>query len=322
MTEPTTSIDVAPPAALVDGIPAGMQLDSIAAQGLELKARSQWSYARRRFLRHKLAMIGLFGLVVIFGAGAAANYVAPYTFDQIDLTNVLHAPSSVGHHFFGTDEIGRDYLSRVIYGIRTSEQVGLVVAVVSSIFGLIFGAIAGYYRGWVDNLMMRVTDLVLTLPVLVTLLTVAALLGGGSQWTITFILVGFFWTPIARVVRGVFLSLREKEYVEAARAVGAGDFRIMFRHMLPNTLGPVIVNGTLAVADAIITEAFLSFLGEGIKPPTPSLGSLVAGGQQYPQKWWLSVLPGLVLVLIVICVNFVGDGLRDALDPQQRRVRA
>jgi len=322
MTEPTTSIDVAPPAALVDGIPAGIQLDSIAAQGLELKARSQWSYARRRFLRHKLAMIGLFGLVVIFGAGAAANYVAPYTFDQIDLTNVLHAPSSVGHHFFGTDEIGRDYLSRVIYGIRTSEQVGLVVAVVPSIFGLIFGAIAGYYRGWVDNLMMRVTDLVLTLPVLVTLLTVAALLGGGSQWTITFILVGFFWTPIARVVRGVFLSLREKEYVEAARAVGAGDFRIMFRHMLPNTLGPVIVNGTLAVADAIITEAFLSFLGEGIKPPTPSLGSLVAGGQQYPQKWWLSVLPGLVLVLIVICVNFVGDGLRDALDPQQRRVRA
>jgi ABC-type dipeptide/oligopeptide/nickel transport system permease subunit len=322
MTEPTTSIDVAPPAALVDGIPAGIQLDSIAAQGLELKARSQWSYARRRFLRHKLAMIGLFGLVIIFGAGAAANYVAPYTFDQIDLTNVLHAPSSVGHHFFGTDEIGRDYLSRVIYGIRTSEQVGLVVAVVSSIFGLIFGAIAGYYRGWVDNLMMRVTDLVLTLPVLVTLLTVAALLGGGSQWTITFILVGFFWTPIARVVRGVFLSLREKEYVEAARAVGAGDFRIMFRHMLPNTLGPVIVYGTLAVADAIITEAFLSFLGEGIKPPTPSLGSLVAGGQQYPQKWWLSVLPGLVLVLIVICVNFVGDGLRDALDPQQRRVRA
>jgi ABC-type dipeptide/oligopeptide/nickel transport system permease subunit len=322
MTEPTTSVDVAPPAALVDGIPAGIQLDSIAAQGLELKARSQWSYARRRFLRHKLAMIGLFGLVIIFGAGAAANYVAPYTFDQIDLTNVLHAPSSVGHHFFGTDEIGRDYLSRVIYGIRTSLQVGLVVAVVASIFGLIFGAIAGYYRGWVDNLMMRVTDLVLTLPVLVTLLTVAALLGGGSQWTITFILVGFFWTPIARVVRGVFLSLREKEYVEAARAVGAGDLRIMFRHMLPNTLGPVIVNGTLAVADAIITEAFLSFLGEGIKPPTPSLGSLVAGGQQYPQKWWLSVLPGLVLVLIVVCVNFVGDGLRDALDPQQRRVRA
>jgi peptide/nickel transport system permease protein len=298
-------------------------VDETAAAGLELTARSQWSYARRRFLRHRLAMIGLFGLVVIFGAGAFASHVAPYTFDQIDLTNVLHPPTTVGHHYFGTDEIGRDYLSRVIYGIRTSEQVGLVVAAVSTVFGLFVGALAGYYRGWVDNVIMRVTDLVLTLPVLAVLLTVAALLAGsGSQWTITFILAGFFWTPIARIVRGVFLSLREKEYVEAARAVGAGDLRIMFRHMLPNTLGPIIVNATLSVAIAIITEAALSFLGFGIKPPTPSLGSLISGGQQFPQKWWLTVLPGLVLVVIVICVNFVGDGLRDALDPQQRRVRA
>jgi peptide/nickel transport system permease protein len=170
---------------------------------------------------------------------------------------------------------------------------------------------------------MRVTDLVLTLPVLVVLLTTAALLGrSGNEWTIVAIIAAFYWTPIARIVRGVFLSLREKEYVEAAKAVGAGDLRIMFRHMLPNTLGPVVVNGTLAVADAIILEAFLSFLGFGIADPTPSLGKLVAGGQQFPQKWWLTVLPGLVLVLIVICVNFVGDGLRDALDPQQRRVRA
>jgi ABC-type dipeptide/oligopeptide/nickel transport system permease subunit len=323
MTEPTTSLEVAPPAALIDGVPAGVDLDSVAAEGLELKARSQWSYARRRFQRHRLAMIGLVGLVIIFGTGALASYVAPYTFDQIDLTNVLHSPTTVGHHFFGTDEIGRDYLSRVIYGIRTSLQVGLTVAVVSSIFGLLVGSIAGYYRGWVDNVIMRITDLVLTLPVLVTLLTVAAFLGGGgNQWVITFILVGFFWTPICRIVRGVFLSLREKEYVEAAKAVGAGDFRIMFRHMLPNTLGPIVVNGTLAVADAIITEAFLSFLGFGIKPPTPSLGSLAAEGQGFPQQWWLAVMPGLVLVLIVICVNFVGDGLRDALDPQQRRVRA
>jgi peptide/nickel transport system permease protein len=157
----------------------------------------------------------------------------------------------------------------------------------------------------------------------VVLLTVAAMLGRSSNaWTIVGILAAFFWTPIARIVRGVFLSLREKEYVEAAKAVGAGDLRIMFRHMLPNTLGPIVVNGTLAVADAIIIEAFLSFLGFGIADPTPSLGKLVAGGQVYPQKWWLTVLPGLVLVMIVICVNFVGDGLRDALDPQQRRVRA
>jgi peptide/nickel transport system permease protein len=323
MTEPTTPLQVEPPPAIVDGKVLAVPVDVSAAEGLELRARSQWSYARRRFLRHRLAMIGFAGLVIIFGAGALASYVAPYTFDQIDLTNVLHAPTTVGHHYFGTDEIGRDYLSRVIYGIKTSEQVGLVVAVVSTIFGLFVGAIAGYYRGWIDNAIMRITDLVLTLPVLVVLLTVAALLGrSGNEWTIVAIIAGFYWTPIARIVRGVFLSLREKEYVEAAKAVGAGDMRIMFRHILPNTLGPIVVNGTLAVADAIILEAFLSFLGFGIADPTPSLGKLVAGGQQFPQKWWLTVLPGLVLVIIVICVNFVGDGLRDALDPQQRRVRA
>jgi peptide/nickel transport system permease protein len=323
MTEPTTPLQVEPPPAIVDGRVLAVPVDATSAEGMEMKARSQWSYARRRFLRHRLAMIGLAGLIIIFGAGALASYVAPYTFDQIDLTNVLHAPTTVGHHYFGTDEIGRDYLSRVIYGIKTSEQVGLVVAVVSTIFGLFVGAIAGYYRGWIDNAIMRITDLVLTLPVLVVLLTVAALLGrSGNEWTIVAIIAGFYWTPIARIVRGVFLSLREKEYVEAAKAVGAGDMRIMFRHILPNTLGPIVVNGTLAVADAIILEAFLSFLGFGIADPTPSLGKLVAGGQQFPQKWWLTVLPGLVLVIIVICVNFVGDGLRDALDPQQRRVRA
>jgi ABC-type dipeptide/oligopeptide/nickel transport system permease subunit len=329
MTEPTTPVRVDPPLGPVLGgvvatPPELADADvAAAAQGLELKARSQWSYARGRFLRHRLAMVGLVGLIIIFGAGTFANYVAPYHFDQIDLNNVLHAPTSVGHHWFGTDEIGRDYLSRVIYGIRTSEQVGLFVAFVSTLFGLIVGAIAGYYRGWIDNVIMRITDLVLTIPVLVTLLTVAALLAGaGGQWEISLILAAFFWTPIARIVRGVFLSLREKEYVEAAKAVGAGDARIMFRHMLPNTLGPIVVNGTIAVADAIITEAFLSFLGFGIKPPTASLGSLLSDSRNSPQSWWLSVFPGLVLVLIVICINFVGDGLRDALDPQQRRVRA
>lgn len=290
--------------------------------GLELQARSQWSYARRRFLRHRLAMLGLLGLVVVFGAGILANYVAPYSYTEIDLNNILAPPTLVGHHFFGTDEIGRDYFSRVIWGIRTSEEVGVFVAFVSSILGLIVGAIAGYYGGWVDNVLMRITDLVLTLPALAILLTASALLGQGSQWRVSFILALFFWTGLARVVRGVFLSLREKEYVEAAKAAGAGDARIMFRHILPNTLGPIIVNGTLAVAAAILTEAALSFLGFGIKDPTPSLGVLVAGGQTNPQQWWLTVFPGLTIVLIVLCVNFVGDGLRDALDPTQRRVRA
>jgi ABC-type dipeptide/oligopeptide/nickel transport system permease subunit len=193
---------------------------------------------------------------------------------------------------------------------------------VSSIIGLTIGALAGYFGGLLDNILMRITDLILTLPLLAILLTAAALLGEGSQWRVSIILALFLWTTIARVVRGVFLSLREKEYVEAAKASGAGDLRIMFRHILPNTLGPVVVAGTLAVALAILTEAALSFLGFGIKPPTTSLGVLVASGENNPQKWWVTVFPGLTIVAIVLCINFMGDGLRDALDPQQRRVRA
>jgi peptide/nickel transport system permease protein len=329
MTEPTTEPinteqRVAPLEQTIDGMvpaPAGL-LDTTIEAGLEIKARSQWAYVRRRFLRHRLAMAGLIGLVIIFGAGIFANYVAPYSYSEIDLNNLLQAPTTSAHHYFGTDEIGRDYFSRVIWGIRTSEEVGIFVAAISSLIGLVIGAFSGYYGGWVDNLLMRLTDLVLTLPALAILLTAAALLGQGSQWRVSIILALFFWTGIARVVRGVFLSLREKEYVEAAKASGANDLRIMFRHILPNTLGPVIVNGTIAVAAAIITEASLSFLGFGIQPPTPSLGVLVSGGQTNPQQWWLTVFPGLTIVLIVLCVNFMGDGLRDALDPTQRRVRA
>jgi ABC-type dipeptide/oligopeptide/nickel transport system permease subunit len=241
---------------------------------------------------------------------------------SIDLENVRHAPTTAAHHFFGTDQLGRDYFSRVIFGIRTSMEVGVFVAFASSIIGIIIGAISGYYGGWIDNILMRITDLILTLPALAILLTAAALLGQGSQWRVSIILAAFFWTGLARIVRGVFLSLREKEYVEAAKAAGSGDVRIMFRHILPNTLGPIVVNGTLSVGAAIIVEAALSFLGFGIKPPTPSLGSLIADGQQTPQDWWITVFPGLTLLTIVIAINFVGDGLRDALDPQQRRVRA
>jgi ABC-type dipeptide/oligopeptide/nickel transport system permease subunit len=294
--------------------------ESTEQAGLQLKVRSQWSYARMRFFRHRLALIGLIGLVVIFGAGVFANFVAPYGYAQIDLAHILQGPSHA--HYFGTDALGRDEFTRTVWGIRTSMEVGVFVAVLSTFVGLIIGAVAGYYSGWMDNLLMRVTDLVLTLPLLAVLLTATALLGQGNQWRVSLILVFFFWTTTARVVRGVYLSLREKEYVEAAKASGAGDARLMFRHILPNTLGPIVVNATLAVGTAILVEAALSFLNFGIKPPTPSLGVLVSDAQANPQQWWLTVFPGLTIVAIVLCVNFVGDGLRDALDPQQRRMRA
>jgi peptide/nickel transport system permease protein len=294
--------------------------------GMTLKVRSQWSYARMRFFRHRLAVAGLLGLIIIFGAGIFAGEIAPYGYAQIDLTHILEGPSHL--HYFGTDALGRDQYTRVLWGIRTSMEVGVFVAFLSTLVGLIIGAVAGYYGGWMDNLLMRVTDLVLTLPLLAVLLTATALLGQGNQWRVSLILVFFFWTTTARVVRGVYLSLREKEYVEAAKASGAGDARLMFRHILPNTLGPIVVNATLAVGTAILVEAALSFLGFGIKPPTPSLGVLISDAQASPttpsggSAWWLTIFPGLTLVLIVLCVNFIGDGLRDALDPQQRRVRA
>jgi ABC-type dipeptide/oligopeptide/nickel transport system permease subunit len=260
--------------------------------------------------------------VAIFLIGAFASVVAPYSYEDIDLEN-LHAPPTIeGKHFFGTDELGRDYLSRVIYGIRTSETVGLFVAGLSTLIGVLVGSLAGYYGGWIDNLLMRITDLVLTLPALAILLTFSALYGSGNKWRIGLILALFFWTALARIVRGTFLSLREKEYVEAAKAAGAGDLRIMMRHILPNAVGPIVVNATLVVGTAILVEAALAFLGLGIQPPTPALGALVFEGQDNPQAWWLTVFPGLTVVLIVLCVNFVGDGLRDALDPTQRRVRA
>jgi ABC-type dipeptide/oligopeptide/nickel transport system permease subunit len=291
--------------------------------GIEVEARSQWAYARRRFLRHRLAVASLIVLVIVFLGGAFAGQVAPYSFDALDLDNSSAPPTLTGFHIFGTDLIGRDYFSRVVYGIRTSERVAFLVALLSVAIGTTIGALAGYYGGKVDNLLMRITDLILTLPGIAVLLTAAALLGNGSQYRVAVILAFLFWTQLARIVRGQFLSLREKEYVEAAKAAGAGDFRIMIRHMLPNTIGVIIVNATLIIGLAILTEAALSFLGFGIQPPTPALGKLIADGEDSSTDlWWLVTFPGLTIVLIVLCVNFVGDGLRDAMDPTQQKVRA
>jgi peptide/nickel transport system permease protein len=296
------------------------ELELTYATGLEVQARSQWAYARRRFVRHRLAMVSLVVLFIVLGAGAAADWVAPYAYDEIDLENSGVGPTLENQHYFGTDVLGRDYFSRVVYGIQTSERVAFLVAGLSTLIGVLIGAFAGYYGRWVDNLLMRLTDLVLTLPGLAVLLTLSAFLGNGSPYRVAVILALLLWVVLARIVRGSFLSLREKEYVEAARAAGSGDARIMFRHILPNAIGPIIVNATLIVGVAILTEAALSFLGFGIQPPTPALGKLISDGQDVAsQYWWLVTFPGLTIVLIVLCINFIGDGLRDALDPTQRR---
>jgi peptide/nickel transport system permease protein len=309
--------------------PTATGLDLAYESGVELKARSQWAYARMRFFRHRLAVVSLVVLVLISLVAIFAEQVAPYGYDELDLENIAASPTLEDRHWFGTDLLGRDYLSRVIFGVRTSLWVAVFVAVLSTIIGTTFGAVAGYYGGTVDNLLMRFTDLILTLPGLAVLLTAAAYLGSSdSQWgpiTVTqpvkvgLILAFLFWTGLARIVRGVFLSLREKEFVEAAKASGASDMRIIIRHILPNCIGPIVVTMTLIIATAILVEAALSFLGFGIQPPNPALGSLIADGQvQGFETWWLVTFPGLVIVIIALAVNFIGDGLRDALDPTQR----
>ncbi|GAA4430239.1 ABC transporter permease [Georgenia halophila] len=279
--------------------------------------QSQTQRAMRRFLHHRLAMASLLVFVLITIAAFLAQWIAPYEYDELDLNNVSQPPTFTDSHFFGTDKVGRDYFSRVLHGTRTSVQVAILVAVLSTIIGTVVGAIAGFYSGLVDNVLMRVVDFIMTLPFLAVVLVFAAFLGGGSPIRIAFILGVVMWTTIARIVRGQCLTLREAEYVQAGRVLGAGDLRLMFRHMVPNTMGPIIVNATLVVAQAILLESTMSYLGFGIDPPTPALGKLISDGQSSMlTQWWLVVMPGLTIVILALAVNFIGDGLRDALDPE------
>ena len=292
--------------------------EALQREGLEAESRSLWKLFRRRFFRHRLAMVSLVVFLGLTLAGLFADYIAPYAFEELDLANRDSPPTLEGFHIFGTDQLGRDYFSRVLYGTGTSVRVAVVVSILSVAIGTIVGAVAGYYRGWIDNVLMRFVDLVLSVPFLAGLLTLVAFLGRGSPYRVAVIIALLLWTTIARIVRGSYLSLREKEFVEAAKASGASDARIIFRHMLPNTLGPIIVNATLTVALAIQLEAVLSFLGFGIQPPTPALGKLIDDGSgAMLTSWWLVVMPGLTIVVLCLAINFIGDGLRDALDPTQ-----
>jgi peptide/nickel transport system permease protein len=290
------------------------------ALGLEEHGLSQRTLAWRRFRRHRLAMASLVVLVLVALVTIFAGLIAPYGFSEQHLDATLRGPGA--HHLLGTDTLGRDELSRLLYGGRVSLLVGLGVALSSGVLGTLIGSAAGFYGGRLDNVVMRVTDLFLSIPLLVILIIASRVTQGGVL-DIVVVLSLFLWTPLARIVRGMFMSLKEKEFIEAARMLGASNWRIIFRHLVPNSLGVIIVNVTLTVALAILTESLLSFLGFGIQPPTPSWGNMLEDGRGLMTlAGWLVWFPGAAILLTVLCVNFLGDGLRDALDPTQRRVRA
>jgi peptide/nickel transport system permease protein len=286
-------------------------------EGLDQAPESQLTLAWGRFRRHRVAMVSGVVLVLLVAACAAAPLLAPYPYTQQDLSSTFASPNRT--YLLGTDSLGRDQLSRLLYGGRVSLAVGFGVAVVGGAFGTVVGTVAGYSGGWFDAVLMRVTDFMLALPALIFLI-VAARVFGDSIPTVVLIVSAITWMPLARIVRGVTLSVKSQEFILAARASGAGAPRVIGRHILPNVIGPVVVNLTLTVAAAILLESGLSFLGLGIQPPTPTWGNMLAGSKGYVQTApWLVWFPGLMILITVLCVNFVGDGLRDALDPTDTR---
>ncbi|MFK8025316.1 MAG: ABC transporter permease [Ilumatobacter sp.] len=295
------------------------EVDEREAVDLDAPPESQWRLAWGRFTQHRLAMASAVVLFVLIAVCMAAPWIAPYSFTEQDLTSTFASPND--QYLLGTDSLGRDQLSRLLYGGRVSLSVGFGVAFVAGTFGAAVGMVAGYAGGWVDGVLMRMTDFVLALPALIFLI-VAARIFGDDILIVVLIVASISWMGLARIVRGVTLSVKNQEFVMAAHAAGAGPVRIMLRHVLPNVMGPIIVNLTLTVAGAILLESGLSFLGLGIQPPTPTWGNMLAGSKGFVQTApWLVWFPGLMILVTVLCVNFLGDGLRDALDPTDSRNR-
>jgi peptide/nickel transport system permease protein len=253
----------------------------------------------------------------LFVLSFLAPLITPYDPSHLDAWRVLLPPSA--QHWFGTDELGRDVFTRVIYGARVSLKVGFVAVGIAVLIGTAVGLVAGFYGGWLDSLLMRLVDIMLCFPTFFLILAVIAMLEP-SIWYIMIIIGLTGWMGVARLVRAEVLTLREREFVLAARGLGASDLRIIVRHILPNALSPVLVAATLGVAGAILTESALSFLGIGVQPPTPSWGNILTAGKDYIEfAWWLSLFPGLAILITVLAYNLLGEGLRDALDPRLNR---
>jgi peptide/nickel transport system permease protein len=290
--------------------------------GMTENARGQLATVARRFFHDRMALIGM---IIFFGLAIASILTEVFwTYSYTAITNTLNAPPSLAHPM-GTTSIGGDLFAQVMHGTLQDIEIALVVAVMASLIGSTIGAIAGFYRGAVDTGLMRFVDLILVIPVLAILIVLAHIVAKqSSNWFWLAVIIGAVsWTYVARLVRADFLSLRERDFVEAARALGATNRRIIVRHMLPNALGPIIVNATITVALSIVLESTLSFIGLGIQPPNVSLGLLVDQGQDNATtEWWLFVFPVVVLVILILSIFFIGDGLREALDPKKSRVRA
>lgn len=253
---------------------------------------------------------------MLFIISLLAPWISPYDPGEINLRMVLSPPSS--NHLFGTDQLGRDVLSRMIWGSRISLKVGFVATGIAIVIGIILGAVAGYYGKWVDTTIMRFVDIMLCFPTFFLILAVIAFLEP-SIWNIMIVIGATGWMGITRLIRADFISLKERDFVRAARTIGAGDSRIIFFHILPNAMASVFVAATLGVAGAILTESALSFLGIGVQPPTPSWGNiLTAGKDNIDIAWWLSLYPGLAILITVLGYNLLGEGIRDSLDPRLR----
>lgn len=278
------------------------------------KKSGPWRDVFNRLKRNKMAMFGLAIILLLIILALFADVIAPYGYDDQNLKDRLTPPNS--QYLLGTDNFGRDILSRIIYGSRISLQVGFIAVGISAIIGGALGSIAGYYGGKLDNFVMRAMDILLAIPSILLAISIVAALGPGLQNVM--IAVGIGSIPsYARIVRASVLSIRDQEFVEAARAVGANDFRIITKHILPNAMAPIIVQATLGVAGAILSAAGLSFIGLGIQPPTPEWGAMLSSGREYLRdNWYVATFPGLAIMITIFALNLLGDGLRDALDPR------
>src|SRR5450631_3337158 len=271
----------------------------------------------QRLKRNRLALAGGCIVVLLFTVSLLAPWIAPADPSTINAFQVLDPPS--WQHWFGTDDLGRDVFSRVLFGARISLKVGFVAIGIAVAIGTVVGLVAGYYGGIVDTLLMRGVDVMLCFPVFFLILAVITFMGP-SIWYIMMIIGLTGWMGVARLVRAETLSIREMDYITAARCIGCSDRRIIFRHILPNAMSPILVSATLGIAGAILTESALSFLGIGVQPPTPSWGNILTSGKDYIEfAWWLSLFPGLSILITVLAYNLLGEGIRDALDPRVKR---